>query len=86
MTGIDCLQAIFEKYDRDGSGRIEANELREALYSLGFQVSGIVLDLLVFKFNTTGGGRSIQYDNFIEYALISLLLLNLPGFLRFQII
>ena len=61
------LQAIFERFDRDRSGRIDANELRDALLSLGFSVSPHVLDLLVAKFDKTGGrNRSIEYDNFIE--------------------
>lgn len=60
-------QGIFEKFDRDRSGRIDTNELREALLSLGFAVSPVVLDLLVSKFDKTGGKtKAIEYDNFIE--------------------
>ncbi|KAK6244216.1 hypothetical protein QUC31_010625 [Theobroma cacao] len=63
-------RAIFEKFDRDRSGKIDANELREALLSLGFSVSPVVLDLLVSKFDKTGGkNRAIEYDNFIECCL-----------------
>ena len=62
------VQAIFERFDRDRSGKIDANELREALLSLGFAVSPVVLDLLVSKFDKTGGkNKAIEYDNFIEY-------------------
>ncbi|WRX23151.1 EF-hand domain - like 10 [Theobroma cacao] len=62
-------RAIFEKFDRDRSGKIDANELREALLSLGFSVSPVVLDLLVSKFDKTGGkNKAIEYDNFIEYG------------------
>ncbi|XVE95894.1 hypothetical protein REPUB_Repub02eG0174600 [Reevesia pubescens] len=61
-------RAIFEKFDRDRSGKIDANELREALLSLGFAVSPVVLELLVSKFDKTGGkNKAIEYDNFIEY-------------------
>ena len=36
--------------------------------SLGFVVSPVVLDLLVSKFDKTGGrNKAIEYDNFIEY-------------------
>ena len=64
------LQAIFEKFDRDRSGKIDANELRDALMSLGFAVSPVVLDLLVSKFDKTGGrNKAIEYDNFIECCL-----------------
>lgn len=37
--------------------------------SLGFAVSPVVLDLLVSKFDKTGGkNKAIEYDNFIEYV------------------
>lgn len=61
------IQSIFERFDRDRSGKIETHELREALLSLGFAVSPVVLDLLVSKFDKSGGkSRAIEYDNFIE--------------------
>lgn len=56
------------------------NELRDALLSLGFAVSPVVLELLVSKFDKTGGkNKSIEYDNFIEYVF------TIP-FLYFKII
>lgn len=62
---------MFEKVDRDRSGKIDTNELREALMSLGLAVSPVVLDLLVTKFDKTGGkSKAIEYDNFIEYVLM----------------
>ncbi|XP_062202747.1 calcium-binding protein CBP [Phragmites australis] len=63
-------RAIFERFDRDRSGKIDASELRDALLSLGYSVSPTVLDLLVSKFDKTGGkSRAIEYDNFIECCL-----------------
>lgn len=63
------LKANFEKFDRDRSGKIDTSELREALMSLGFAVSPVVLDLLVSKFDKSGGkNKAIEYDNFIEYV------------------
>ncbi|XP_071721430.1 calcium-binding protein CBP-like [Rutidosis leptorrhynchoides] len=63
-------RANFEKFDRDRSGKIDQNELREALMSLGFAVSPVVLDLLVSKFDKSGGkNKAIEYDNFIECCL-----------------
>ncbi|CAI0439689.1 unnamed protein product [Linum tenue] len=60
-------RGIFERFDRDRSGKIDTNELREALLSLGFAVSPVVLDLLVSKFDKSGGkNKAIEYDNFIE--------------------
>lgn len=62
-----CLQSVFERFDRDRSGKIDAPELREALLSLGFAVSPVVLDLLVSKYDRSGGrNKAIEYDNFIE--------------------
>lgn len=61
------FQSIFERSDKDRSGRIDVNELRDALLSLGFSVSPVILDLLVSKFDKTGGkSKAIEYDNFIE--------------------
>ncbi|KAL5810546.1 hypothetical protein ACOSQ4_027114 [Xanthoceras sorbifolium] len=61
---------IFERADRDRSGKIDSNELREALLSLGYAVSPAVLELLVSKFDKTGGrNRAIEYDNFVECCL-----------------
>lgn len=63
-------RSIFERADRDRSGRIDTSELRDALMSLGFAVSPVVLDLLVSKFDKSGGKtRAIEYDNFIECCL-----------------
>ncbi|KAJ6912670.1 calcium-binding protein CBP-like [Populus alba x Populus x berolinensis] len=63
-------RANFERFDRDRSGKIDSNELRDALVSLGFAVSPVVLDLLVSKFDKTGGkNKAIEYDNFIECCL-----------------
>ncbi|KAG8050708.1 hypothetical protein GUJ93_ZPchr0009g2076 [Zizania palustris] len=60
-------RSIFERFDRDRSGKIDTTELRDALLSLGYSVSPTVLDLLVSKFDKTGGkSKAIEYDNFIE--------------------
>lgn len=62
-------QGIFERFDRDRSGKIDSSELREALMSMGYSVSPIVLDLLVSKYDKSGGkNRAIEYDHFIEYV------------------
>ncbi|CAH8379479.1 unnamed protein product [Eruca vesicaria subsp. sativa] len=63
-------RSIFERSDKDRSGRIDISELRDALLSLGFSVSPVILDLLVSKFDKSGGkNRAIEYDNFIECCL-----------------
>eukprot|EP00268_Persea_americana_P031844 TRINITY_DN310_c3_g1_i5.p1 TRINITY_DN310_c3_g1~~TRINITY_DN310_c3_g1_i5.p1 ORF type:complete len:215 (+),score=31.53 TRINITY_DN310_c3_g1_i5:72-716(+) len=63
-------RGIFEKYDSDRSGKIDASELRDALLSLGFSVSPVVLELLVSKYDKSSGMyKAIEYDNFIECCL-----------------
>ena len=67
------MQGIFERFDRDRSGKIDSSELRDALLSLGYAVSPSILELLVSKFDKTGGkSRAIEYDNFIEYVSASM--------------
>ncbi|KAL2923493.1 putative calcium-binding protein CML49 [Bienertia sinuspersici] len=67
---LQSWREIFERYDKDRSGKIDASELRDALYGLGFSVSPVILDLLVSKFDKTGGkSKAIEYDNFIECCL-----------------
>ncbi|PSS01776.1 Calcium-binding protein [Actinidia chinensis var. chinensis] len=67
---LQSWRGIFERFDRDRSSKIDSGELREALMSLGFSVSPTVLELLVSKFDKTGGkSRAIEYDNFIECCL-----------------
>ncbi|XP_062181936.1 calcium-binding protein CBP-like isoform X2 [Phragmites australis] len=67
---LQSWRAIFERFDRDQSGKIDASELNDALLSLGYSVSPTVLDLLVSKFDKTGGqSRAVEYDNFIECCL-----------------
>lgn len=42
--------------------------------SLGFAVSPVVLDLLVSKFDKSGGkNKAIEYDNFIEYVSVTII-------------
>jgi hypothetical protein len=74
LTNWLLLQGIFERFDKDRSGKIDSNELRDALLSLGYAVSPMVLDLLVSKFDKTGGkSKAVEYDNFIEYGFATTL-------------
>ncbi|OVA08758.1 EF-hand domain [Macleaya cordata] len=67
---LQSWRAIFDRFDRDRSGKIDSSELREALLSLGFAVPPVILDLLISKFDKTGGkNNAIEYDNFIEYVI-----------------
>ena len=65
---LTCIvQGIFDRFDRDRSGKIDARELHDALIDLGYSVSPTVLDLLVSKFEKNGGkNKADEYDNFRE--------------------
>lgn len=67
---LQAWRAIFERFDRDRSGKIESIELRDALLSLGYSVSPTILQTLVSKYDKTGQSRGIDYDNFIECSLV----------------
>ncbi|THG19775.1 hypothetical protein TEA_008329 [Camellia sinensis var. sinensis] len=59
-----CLgqwRAIFERFDRDRSGKIDATELRDALYSLGYAIPPSVLQVLISRYDG-GSGRKVWND------------------------
>ncbi|XVF05169.1 hypothetical protein REPUB_Repub05bG0148400 [Reevesia pubescens] len=65
-----CLghwRAIFERFDRDRSGKIDLMELRDALYSLGYAIPPSVLQVLISKYDN-GSGRKVElnFDSFVE--------------------
>ncbi|XP_060169843.1 probable calcium-binding protein CML48 isoform X1 [Lycium barbarum] len=69
-----CLgqwRAIFERFDRDRSGKIDATELRDALYSLGYMVPPSVLEVLISRY-TDGSGRrtALCFDSFVECGMV----------------
>lgn len=60
-------QGIFERYDRDKSGKIDLMELRDALYSLGYAIPSSVLQLLISKYDDGSGRKAeLNFDSFIE--------------------
>ncbi|KAJ9554794.1 hypothetical protein OSB04_009408 [Centaurea solstitialis] len=66
-----CLghwRAIFERFDRDRSGKIDATELRDALYSLGYAVPPSVLQVLISKYDEQRG--QLSFDCFVECGMI----------------
>ncbi|XP_021716349.1 probable calcium-binding protein CML48 [Chenopodium quinoa] len=69
-----CLgqwRAIFERFDRDRSGKIDLEELRDALYSLGYAVPPSVLQLLISRYNNGGGQRvRLDFDSFVECGMV----------------
>ncbi|KAL3850303.1 hypothetical protein ACJIZ3_012185 [Penstemon smallii] len=69
-----CLsqwRAIFERFDRDRSGKIDAMELRDCLYSLGYALPPSVLQVLISKYDDGSGRRvELNFDSFVECGMI----------------
>ncbi|KAL5721268.1 hypothetical protein ACHQM5_013848 [Ranunculus cassubicifolius] len=69
-----CLgqwRAIFERFDRDRSGKIDTIELRDALYSIGYAVPPSVLQVLISKYEDGNGRRGeLNFDSFVECGMI----------------
>ncbi|KAJ9699517.1 hypothetical protein PVL29_008217 [Vitis rotundifolia] len=69
-----CLgqwRAIFERFDRDRSGKIDSMELKDALYSLGYAVPPSVLQVLISKYDDQSGRRvELNFDSFVECGMI----------------
>lgn len=69
-----CLgqwRVIFERFDRDRSGKIDSMELRDALYSLGFAVPPSVLQVLISKYDDGHDRRvELNFDSFVECGMI----------------
>ncbi|KAL6506469.1 hypothetical protein OROGR_024650 [Orobanche gracilis] len=63
--------AIFERFDRDRSGKIDAVELRDALYSLGYALPPSVLQLLISKYDDGSRHKvELSFDSFVECGMI----------------
>ena len=61
------LQAIFQRYDKDRSGKIDSFELRDALYGIGYAIPASILQLLVSKYDDGSGRRvELNFDSFVE--------------------
>ncbi|GAU22389.1 hypothetical protein TSUD_107180, partial [Trifolium subterraneum] len=65
------LSGIFERYDKDRSGKIDPLELRDALYGIGYAVPASVLQLLLSKYSD-GSNRRVElgFDSFVECGMI----------------
>ncbi|VFQ95083.1 unnamed protein product [Cuscuta campestris] len=61
------FEETFERFDRDGSGKIDETELRDALYSLGYLVPPLVLQLLVSRYDDCAG---LDFNEFVECGMI----------------
>ncbi|KAJ3164495.1 hypothetical protein HDU88_005372 [Geranomyces variabilis] len=62
---IEDWKRIFQQFDADRSGRIDRNELRQALQAFGYNITPKVIDLLIRKF-ARKGAVDITFDAFIS--------------------
>jgi len=68
-------QNTFRTYDRDNSGSIDKNELKNALTSFGYRLSDRFFTMLVRKFDRTNRG-TIAFDDFIQCCVVLQTLTN----------
>jgi len=59
----------FRGYDRDNSGSIDKTELMTALTSFGYRLSDPFYNLLLQKFDRSGGGK-MHFDDFIQLCVV----------------
>ncbi|XP_078543914.1 programmed cell death protein 6 isoform X2 [Lissotriton helveticus] len=64
---ITDWQGVFRTYDRDGSGAIDKNELKQAL--TGYRLSDQFYDILIRKFDRQGRTQ-VAFDDFIQCCIV----------------
>lgn len=62
-------QNTFRSYDRDNSGSIDRNELKQALTSFGYRLSDKFYEILIRKFDRQGRG-TVAFDDFIQCCVV----------------
>ena len=66
---INQWKGIFDRYDRDKSGNIDANELYTAYNEMGFRVSAQFCQMVVTRFDRLSK-RSLKFDDFIQTCVM----------------
>eukprot|EP00947_MAST-08B_sp_MAST-8B-sp1_P005014 g5014.t1 len=61
------LEKVFDKWDRDGSGRVSKSEFGRGCEKLGLDLSEIELQRLMRRFDVDGDGK-IDYGDFIDFV------------------
>ncbi|XP_010521648.1 PREDICTED: probable calcium-binding protein CML48 [Tarenaya hassleriana] len=70
-TSLGQWRAIFERYDRDRSGKMDSTELKDALYHLGYMLPSSVLQLIITQYDDGRGQRvELCFDSFLECGMI----------------
>uniref|UniRef100_A0A665V755 EF-hand domain-containing protein n=1 Tax=Echeneis naucrates TaxID=173247 RepID=A0A665V755_ECHNA len=66
---ITDWQNIFRTYDRDNSGFIDRNELKQALTGFGYRLSDQFYSTLIEKFDRQRKGQ-VAFDDFIQCCIV----------------
>ncbi|XP_072009006.1 programmed cell death protein 6 [Engystomops pustulosus] len=66
---ITDWQNIFRTYDRDNSGLIDKNELKQALSGFGYRLTDQFYDILIRKFDRQRRGQ-VAFDDFIQCCIV----------------
>uniref|UniRef100_A0A8D3BDF1 Programmed cell death protein 6 n=1 Tax=Scophthalmus maximus TaxID=52904 RepID=A0A8D3BDF1_SCOMX len=66
---ITDWQNIFRTYDRDNSGFIDKNELKQALTGFGYRLSDQFYSTLIEKFDRQRKGQ-VAFDDFIQCCIV----------------
>ncbi|XP_026863055.1 programmed cell death protein 6 isoform X2 [Electrophorus electricus] len=66
---ITDWQSIFRTYDRDNSGFIDKNELKQALTGFGYRLSDQFYNTLIEKFDRQRKGQ-VAFDDFIQCCIV----------------
>ncbi|CAL8398320.1 unnamed protein product [Arctogadus glacialis] len=66
---ITDWQNIFRTYDRDNSGFIDKNELKQALTGFGYRLSDQFYGTLIEKFDRQRKGQ-VAFDDFIQCCIV----------------
>lgn len=67
-TDIQKWKAVFKLYYTNGSGKLEAFSLRDALASAGYQLNNHIVNALGHRYGSRIDG-SIAFDDFIMCAV-----------------
>lgn len=65
---IRDLKLVFDTFDTDKSGAIDARELRKAMKALGFKMSRESLNEMIEHLDTDRSGH-IEFDEFLEFII-----------------
>ncbi|KAL8574599.1 hypothetical protein ACOMHN_061599 [Nucella lapillus] len=68
-------QNCFRGYDRDNSGSIDSNELKNALTSFGYRLSDKFYNILMKKFDRQKRG-TVAFDDFVQCSVVLQTLTN----------